>query len=154
MIIKIHSKRHGDFETIIDDSDYQLMQSVGGKWGVSYKANRKTVYVEKRINDKIVGLHRFLVGAKKGDYVDHINHNTLDNRRHNLRICKNSTNLRNGRIRTNNTSGVSGVHWDKVRDKWSAVIKVNYKTIHLGRHNSFEDAVQARKLAEAKYFTT
>lgn len=153
MIIKIHSKRHGNFETIIDDSDHELMQSVGGKWGISYKANRDSVYVEKRINDKITGLHRFLIGAKKGDYVDHINHNTLDNRRHNLRICKNSTNLRNGNIRSNNKSGISGVGWDKSRNKWYAKIKVDYKTIHLGRHNSFEEAVQARKLAEARYFT-
>lgn len=152
MIIKIHSKRHGDFETIIDDSDYPLIQSIGGIWGISYKANRKVVYVEKRINDRIVGLHRFLLNAKTGDYVDHINHNTLDNRRHNLRICKNSTNLRNGRIRVNNTSGISGVCWDKSRSKWSAIIKVNYKSIHLGRYDSFENAVQARKLAEVKYF--
>ena len=58
----------------------------------------------------------------------------------------------NTRLKSNNTSGVTGVNWDKRYNKWEARIKKDYKQIHLGYFNDFEDAVKARKDAEKKYF--
>lgn len=109
-----------------------------------------------RINGKDVitttKLHRLVMDAPKGKVVDHINHNRLDNRKSNLRICTFAENGKNLSLKKNNTSGVAGVCWDKSRKKWSAVIKVNYKPIHLGRYKEFNDAVKVRKEAELKYF--
>ena len=51
-----------------------------------------------------------------------------------------------------NTSGHKGVSWDKSRNKWYAYITVNYKLINLGRFSILEDAIEARKKAEIKYF--
>ena len=48
----------------------------------------------------------------------------------------------------NNTSGYSGVYWDKANNKWRSLIKVDRKSICLGRYVMFEDAVKARKKAE------
>lgn len=52
----------------------------------------------------------------------------------------------------NNTSGTKGVHWCKRDKKWIAQIRINYKTIKLGRFNSIKEAIDARKKGEEKYF--
>lgn len=51
-----------------------------------------------------------------------------------------------------NTSGVTGVTWDKSRDKWMATIGLKGKRIFLGRFDKKEDAIKAREKAEKKYF--
>ena len=92
------------------------------------------------------------MSCPKGKYVDHMNHNTLDNRKQNLRITNNADNLRNGEIRVNNKTGVKGVYFDNKRNKYVANIKVNYKGIFLGRFDTLEEATQVRKEAEIKYW--
>lgn len=140
---------------ILDEEGYKIINSLKGKWSPVRK--RGSIYFQKRFNTrpggKIIEMHRYLMGCPKGVYVDHINQNTLDNRFSNLRIVKNSTNLRNGKLRINNTSGVKGVRFNETRDKWTAAIKVNYRTINLGRFQTKEEAVQARRIAEAKYWS-
>ena len=99
------------------------------------------------------------MNAKYNEVVDHIHHpktneNKYDNRKENLRIVTQSQNCMNQHIRSNNTSGVKGVSWSKEKNKWQVKITVNYKQIHIGffDEDKFEDAVQARKDAEEKYF--
>ena len=86
--------------------------------------------------------------------IDHIHgrESRNDNRKYNLRIATNQENSINAGLKSNNTSGVTGVGWDKRYGKWQARIKKNYKSIHLGYFDAFEDAVNARKEAEEKYF--
>lgn len=55
-------------------------------------------------------------------------------------------------LNSNNTSGFNGVSFDKTRGKWKAYIKLQYKTIFLGRFDTFEKAVQARSEAEELYY--
>lgn len=82
--------------------------------------------------------------------VDHINHNTLDNRKCNLRIVTKQQNNQN--ITPHTASGVAGVYQNKKSGKWYAKITVNYKPIHLGTFDKLTDAIQVRKDAEVKYF--
>ena len=84
--------------------------------------------------------------------VDHINHNVKDNRKSNLRIVTISQNAINKKIVSNNTSGVTGICWNKNSCCWQAYITLNYKTKHLGCFKNKEDAIKARKDAEEKYF--
>jgi len=84
--------------------------------------------------------------------VDHINHDTSDNRKENLRICTSAQNAKNKSTPKNNTSGITGVRWVEKRGKWHSYIRVNYKRINLGYYTDFEDAVAARKQAEDLYF--
>lgn len=96
-------------------------------------------------NGKKIFLHRFLMGLEKEEYsinkvVDHINGNSLDNRVSNLRICSHKENAQNCRT----SSKVVGVGWLKYNKKWTARIMVNYKGIHLGNFNTYEEAVLAR----------
>lgn len=50
-----------------------------------------------------------------------------------------------------NTSGHSGVKWDKEREKWIAEIRFKNKIYYLGRYEKKEDAIKAREEAEEKF---
>lgn len=84
--------------------------------------------------------------------IDHENHNRTDNRIKNLRAANRVANSRNASLRSDNTSGVTGVSWARDRKKWVAMIHLpGGKAVHLGRHDRFDDAVAARKAAEERY---
>ncbi len=87
-----------------------------------------------------------------GKNADHINRNPLDNRKANLRQVTQRQNVFNRSIQKNNKSGIIGVRWLKDRSKWSASIRVNGKSIHLGFYQNFNDAIKKRLEAEAVYF--
>lgn len=97
-------------------------------------------------------MHRFLSNAKKDDVADHKNGDTLNNLEENLRVCNRRENASNRQKQTNNTSGHSGVTWNKTAEKWMAYIAYNYKDITLGYFDMIKDAVECRKRAEEKYF--
>lgn len=97
-------------------------------------------------------LHRFIMCPDDNLVVDHINHNTLDNRKSNLRICGIKENSINKKKMSNNTSGYTGVYYKKDRNKWGARIVVNKKCIYLGYFNTKEEALEVRQKAEIKYF--
>jgi hypothetical protein len=158
-ILKIVSKKHGTFKIKLDDDDYRRVTEGWNtpKWCVRICKNRHNLfYFQKRLSGKtkeerkLIEMHRYLMGFPNG-IVDHINGDTTDNRRKNLRVISNADNIRKGKVRTNNKSGYTGVRWEKKRKKWLATIRVNYKTIHLGRFILKKDAIKARKLAEKKY---
>ena len=66
------------------------------------------------------------------EQIDHINHNSLDNRICNLRKVTNKENGRNCKLSKNNKSGTNGVYFRKNRNKWSSFIHVDYIKINLG----------------------
>ena len=77
--------------------------------------------------------------------VDHINGNSLDNRRLNLRIVKQQQNIRNrGGAQSNSKSGIRGVYWHKQRNKWASTIRHNGKNISLGLYDDIEEARKVR----------
>ena len=97
-------------------------------------------------NSNGVMLHQLLMGFTQGKEVDHINLNTLDNRRCNLRICTHQQNQINQPVQKNNTSGVPGVSFYPPRKKFRARIKVSQHDIHLGYYLTFTEATQARNV--------
>jgi len=82
------------------------------------------------------------------DFVDHIDHNRINNRPENLRKVTRTENARNQTRRNTNTSGATGIYWVSRENKWNAQITVNYKTKHLGYFERKGDAIAARKKAE------
>lgn len=101
-------------------------------------------------------MHNFAMNPQNGLNVDHINGNSLDNRRCNLRICTFSDNMKNKSIDVRNKSGVTGVGWYQKGNSdtkaWKAYIRIDKKLINLGFFDDFDDAVKARRDAEEKYF--
>ncbi len=87
--------------TIIDKKDFKFLNKY--KWSFSHG------YAQRTILGKKVYMHRIILKAKKGFMIDHINRNTLDNRKQNLRFCDKSTNGMNRGKNKNNTSGYKGV---------------------------------------------
>lgn len=91
-------------------------------------------------------------GAWPKDQIDHINGIKTDNRACNLREATNSQNGKNLGLSKANKSGVKGISFEKYTEKWKASIRVNGKSISIGRFDSIEDAAKARKVAEQQYF--
>jgi len=112
-------------------------------------------YIQIAIDKKLYLAHRlaflYVDGYIPENNVDHINRIRDDNRWCNLREVSQSCNLRNASIRIANTSGVTGVSWDKEKNKWRAAIRASGSNKYLGYFESFDDAVRARWEAEIKY---
>ena len=87
-----------------------------------------------------------------GKYYDHKSLNTFDNRKRNLRPATNTENAQNRSKYKNNTSGFTGVSWDKTKNKWRVQIQWNKKKISIGYFVDKEDAIYTRLKAEAEYF--
>lgn len=120
---------------LVDDEDYEFLNQ--WKWhakkgNATFYACRDRYIKGKRRKPIRLRMHRVIMGAKKGQQVDHREGDGLDNQRHNLRLCNCTENGRNSRISKNNKSGYKGVLWNLQKNKWQSHITVNYKTIHIG----------------------
>jgi HNH endonuclease/AP2 domain len=98
-------------------------------------------------------LHRVLTGCPKGSDVDHINGDTLDDRKSNLRVVSRQENQRN-RVGPNrgSSSPFLGVSYNTRRKRWQARIKHNGRTIFLGSYNTPEEANMARLRKEKELY--
>ena len=135
-------------EFYFDLEDYELIKDY--YWYIDNKSS----YVQTTVDKHKVLMHRLILNCSTDKNVDH-KHGRLtrnDNRKENLRVCTTQENGMNVGVRSNNTSGCTGVVWNKRVCKWMANIKYNNKRIHLGYFIDFNDAVQARKWAENIYF--
>ena len=90
-----------------------------------------------------VYMHRVILGSYTDAVVDHANHDTLDNRRSNLRGATRSENQCNLRCRVGDTSKYKGVFWSTGRNKWQARITFKNRCRHLGSFTCEEDAARA-----------
>jgi len=110
-------------------------------------------YVCIRFSDKLYSAHRLAFLWMDGEWpagpVDHIDGNRSNNAWANLRVVDHQGNNRNKRRQHTNTSGRTGIYWDKDNSKWRAYIYVSNKRQLLGRFSRFEDACRARLDAEA-----
>lgn len=126
------------------DNKYAIID-IEDKYITKYNWNLNiTNYAYARINGENKFMHRLLLPVSEGLVVDHINRNTLDNRKSNLRAATTSQNLFNKKLYKSNTSGYKGVYLDN--GKWKAVVRVNGRKVSGGTFSSKEEA--ARKYNE------
>lgn len=97
-------------------------------------------------------MHRLIMNPCKDEVVDHMNHNKLDNRKKNLRLCEQRHNARNTVTPSDNTSGHKGVYWNKEKRKWNVKIGYENKSIDYGYFDSIEEAIKKRAEVEEFYF--
>jgi hypothetical protein len=119
------------------------------KWNATWN-NKTHSYVAVRRGHK---MSRLIMNAPRGMMVDHVNHDTLDNRKANLRICTATENARNTRVRQGNKSSIfKGVCWNERLAKWQAYIKLATRHLYLGSFAIEIDAARAYNAAAGKYF--
>jgi hypothetical protein len=139
----------------ISDEDFERVSFY--KWNAAKSSGGKFYAVRKEwmydLKDSLhVSLARFILQAPDNLFVDHINGDTLDNQRENLRLCTRAENARNRRLAKNNTSGCTGVVLANNKTSWKASVYINGKMKHLGTFKTKEEAVSARKRAEKEVY--
>ncbi len=134
-----------------DDEDFGKLSKY--KWFEKKKRYTSYAIVTAKIDDiwKTIWMHRFIVGAKKGQEIDHRDGNGLNNQRDNLRFCTHSQNGMNRRI-SQGTSKYKGVCCQKNNKRWQAQITINQKHIHLGVFKNEIDAAKAYNTAAIEHF--
>ena len=126
--------------TIVDEDDVAVALQTSERW-VAHRRGRHFYAAAGRGGR--LSLHRVLTGARDGEIVDHINGDTLDNRRCNLRIVTPSQNAQNMTPREGGSSQYKGVAWDESHGKWHALITHNGVRVHLG---FFDDETRAARV--------
>jgi hypothetical protein len=134
------------YNILIDKTDIDKVMAID--WFITKRPKIKDIYVAhydhikngKKNKTKSLFLHRYIANAQKNEMIDHINMNTLDNRKNNLRLCDKSQNACNAGKSAANKSGYKGVSWDKRKGNWRAYIVKNKKQYYLGNFVNIEAA--------------
>lgn len=139
----------GGMVALVDAMDFEALSE--RRWFVQGRKWQYAACNAPSDHGKKFLMHRIVVGALPGQIVDHINGDTLDNRRCNLRICTNQQNTSNGRTR-GGTSRFKGVYWNKASNAWRAHIMHNYRKLNLGNYATEEEAGRAYDAAALRLF--
>ncbi len=152
---------------LVDNADFEALNRFkwqahrDGKGGGLYYAirsvsiNRATARMLGIHRQYAVRMHREIMRPLKGEQVDHVDGDGLNNQRYNLRTASHAENVRNRGKQKNNTSGFKGVKWNGAAKKWEAKIGVDGKDVYLGVYTSKEIAYgvycEAAKKHHGKY---
>lgn len=136
--LHIYSNKHGEFIALCDLDDYEKVRAI--HWNVEFDGFNW--YVRNRY--KNIKLHRLIMNPSRDMIIDHINHNTLDNRKENLKICTSSENNKNRPLTINyphstNEYGI-GVWKKKYKDKVYSYYKVQIQGY---KHKVFKEMEKA-----------
>lgn len=140
---------------IVDDNDFEDVNRY--KWYFNNGYAVRGVYVgtiDGKSKTRRVYMHKFILGSISGMVTDHVNRDSLDNRKSNLRHCTIHQNGMNQKInRSNNKSGFRGVYKNMRSKKWTAVISIKGQpTKHIGNFETPELASKAyNRVAEEAF---
>jgi hypothetical protein len=131
---------------IVDDEDYEFLMQ--WKWHASKK--HESYYAQRHLGKDGKWTNQYmhrLIAERMGinsPQIDHHDRDPLNNCRSNLRPATHSQNMHNRGIRSNNTSGYTGVYWDKRLGKWVAQFQHQKKRHQVGQFDDIEIAYEAR----------
>ncbi|MEH7114568.1 HNH endonuclease [Neobacillus niacini] len=130
-------------KTLIDKEDLERVLSNGYTW-FYFKTPKGEPYAVANTTEGRIYLHRFIMNTSKGMVTDHVNHDTLDNRKQNLVNATKSENQQNRKgARKGSRSGIRGVSWDETNQDWIVVVKGKY-------YGRFKEIEKAKELANEK----
>lgn len=155
--IELRRRNKESLWTVISPEDYNKVSEFPYSWHSFFNHKTKSYYAmaceryladDGKMKGRSVYLEVFLMNPNKikGVEIDHLNHDTLDNRRDNLRFLNRQQNGTHRSSRNeNNTSGYRNVCWDKRKEKWIVQLQINRTNKVLG---SFDDVHEAGRFAE------
>lgn len=153
-------RRNGEcIDTVIDTYNLDKLIDMDVSWHAKWNPHTSSYYVKssfnKSVNQKTLHLHSFLIGAKHNETIDHIDHDSLNNRMYNLRktTCAKNTKHRKSR-NTNNTSGYRNVSWSNSDNAWLVQLQVNGKNKVLGKfdYGELEEAGKYANQMREQYY--
>lgn len=142
------------FVTLVDERDYHVLVT-SYLWHALRRADGKVCAVTgggSRSSKPRVYLHRLLLQPTDSEEVDHIDGDTLNNQRGNIRLCTRSQNMMNTSKRGGTTSTYKGVSWRRQDKCWSARLTLRGRVYWLGRYQLEEDAAKAYNKAAIIHF--
>lgn len=155
MTVPLHGKKAAGRVALVDDEDYDLVMQ--HRWRV-YERKRPgkrpqgpyaVTSVVRNGSNCSLQMHVLIMGQRG---IDHINHNGLDNQRHNLRLANHSQNNQNQQPPLGFTSQYKGVYLRKKSGLWHAVIKLDGRSRHIGDFASEAEAAYAYDAAARELF--
>ena len=160
--IYITNQKGQQFDVLIDTEDLQRLINLDQSWHIKWEPISQNYYVRSsyyEYNDKLgkkklfnLYLHSFIINAEQGETVDHIDHNTLDNRKINLRRTEKKKNLQHRKgANSNSTTGVRNVHLiTGYKDKQYYKVQIMKDGIHHVWDFALNEFKEACKFAEQK----
>lgn len=135
--------------TLVDDEDFEYLNQF--KWHFSNPgyASKGKPYINGQPQGQLL-MHRLIMNCPDNKTVDHINHNKLNNRKENLRICTYHENRMNSSLQSNNKTGFRGVYF--YDGKYTAQIKLDGKMYYLGRFATKEEAALVYNKKAKEFF--
>ena len=131
----------------VSDEDFEYYNQ--WNWSAMWCESTQSFYATRKQNKTTILMHREIINTPKGLLCDHINHDTLDDQRHNLRNVTRSQSQMNRRTNINNKLGETGIYMNK--NKFVVQIVKERKVVFTKRFSTMEDAIVARDLAKEKY---
>lgn len=137
----------------VDDWNYEWLNK--WNWIAAWSPKSKSYYAQRTegrgINQKTFHMARVIMKTPDGLIADHISHETLDNQEHNLRNVTYSQNQWNRKKNSNNSIGEKCIIFEKGRNKYRVLIRMNYKSVFHKRYDTLEEAIKSRDEQLAKY---
>ncbi len=155
-LIDISTKTHPDAFVMVSGEDYDRLSRF--KWHILFNGDGRRPYAVRNIGtakhktERIVWMHREIMGPQTGVSVDHVDGNGLNNQRSNLRLCSTRQNQMNTMKTAPASSTHKGVWLRKDTGKCRAAIKVESKRVFLGQFDTETDAAMAYDRAAILHF--
>lgn len=140
-ILEINSKKHGRLKFIIDIESYNIVKPYKWcivKWGNNY-------YAKTKINNKDIALHKIINNTPKGLITDHINRNSFDNRKSNLKTVTHKGNMQNRKVNKNNKTGYKYISQSQNGKSYYFTVTINGKRFY-SSFKTLKDTLKAREL--------